>query len=181
MKKYFNILLLGLSILLLSGCAQTNAQQMVKLSETSLKERQVQTRSYNTIKENQILNSSVATLQDLGFNIDEINRDLGIVTCSKTRDAREVGEQVGLVLLAILSGNGDVMDSADHTQIIRATVVTTPKQNLKKETTIRLTVMRIIKNHKGNVLNVETIKDEEIYKQFFERVSKSVFLEENNV
>jgi hypothetical protein len=181
LKRYFNILILTFVGIFISGCAQTNAQQMVNLTETSLKERQLQTRNYDTTQEDKILTSSVATLQDLGFNIDEINVDLGIVTCSKTRDAREIGQQVGLVLLAVLSGNGDVMDSADHTQIIRATVVTTPKTKLKKETSVRLTIMRVIKNHKGNVLNVETIKDQTIYKQFFDKVSKSVFLEDNNV
>ncbi len=172
-------LLLGL-LFILSGCNQTSIQ-MVKLKTTSLNERQLQTKSYDTTNESEILSSSVATLQDMGFNIDEINRDFGVITCSKTRDARETGQQVGLFFLALLSGNGNIMDSADHTQNIRATVVVAPKEKLKKVTDVRLTVMRVLRNHKGGVTGVENIKDKAIYQQFFDKLSKSVFLEENKI
>ncbi len=171
-------LLLGL-LFILSGCNQTSIQ-MVKLKTTSLNERQLQTKSYDTTNESEILSSSVATLQDMGFNIDEINRDFGVITCSKTRDAREVGQQVGLFFLALFAG-ANVMDSADHTQNIRATVVVTPKEKLNKKTDVRLTVMRVLRNHKGMVTGVENIKDKSIYQQFFDKLSKSVFLEENKV
>jgi len=166
-------------IFMISGCVATS-KEMVKLTATSLKERQLQTKNYSTTNESKILSASVATLQDMGFNIDEINRDFGVVTCSKTRDAREVGQQVGLFFLALLGGAA-VMDLADHTQIIRATVVTTPKEAIKKEISVRLTVMRVIKNHKGMVTGIETIKDNQIYQKFFDKLSKSVFIEEQNI
>lgn len=168
---------LGL-LFVLSGCGQTSIQ-MVKLKTTSLNERQLQTKSYDTINESEIISASVATLQDMGFNIDEINRDFGVVTCSKTRDARETGQQVGLFILALFAG-ANVMDSADHTQNIRATVVVTPKEKLNK-TNVRLTVMRVLRNSKGWVTGVENIKDKAIYQQFFDKLSKSVFLEENKI
>lgn len=169
---------LFLSIVLLSGCAPKSSE-LVKLSESSLQERQLQTKSYDTIKEGEILAASVATLQDMGFKIDEINRDFGVITCSKTRDAREVGEQVGLFLLSVLGGV-DLYDMADHIQVIRATVVTVPKSKLKK-TVVRLTVQRVIYNHKNVVIRFETIKDPEIYKVFYDKLSKSVFLEAHNL
>lgn len=163
--------------ILFSGCA--TSQQMMKLSESSLEERQLQTKIYDTTKESEILSASVSSLQDMGFNIDEISREFGVITCSKTRDAREVGQQVGLFFLALLGG-AQAMEMADHTQIIRATVVTTPKTNQNKALT-RLTVQRVIKNQRGLVTKVETVKEPEIYKAFFEKLSKAIFLEANDL
>lgn len=179
MRKSLHLILILVLVFIITGCGPT-AQEMVKLTSTSLKDRQFQTKRYETTKEKKILSASVSTLQDMGFNVDEINRDFGVVTSSKTRDAREIGQQVGLFFLAMLGGAG-AMDLADHTQTIRATVVTTPKEAMKKETAVRLTVMRVIKNHRGMVTRVETIKDNDIYEKFFDKLSKSVFLEEQNL
>lgn len=179
MKKIFNLLLVGMIVIFVSGCAKTSLE-MVKLESTSLQDRQLQSKNFDTTNEEKILTASVSTLQDMGFNIDEINRDFGVVTSSKVRDAREVGQQVGLFFLALLGGAG-AMDLADHTQVIRATIVTTPKEGIKSQTAVRMTVMRVIKNHKGMVTKVETIKDKEIYVQFFDKLSKSVFLEEQKI
>lgn len=173
----FSLLLIVL--LTVSGCAPKSIE-MVKLTTTSLEERQLQTKHFASTDEVEILTASVSALQDMGFNIDEINRDFGVITCSKTRDAREIGQQVGFFVLALLGG-AQAMDAADHTQIIRATVVTTPKQNLKKQTDVRLTIMRVLNNHKGAVIGIETIKDKEIYQEFFDKLSKSVFLEEQKI
>ena len=172
------ILIFGL-ILLIDGCTQTS-QEMVKLRNTSLNERQLQIRSYNTTNESKILSSSIATLQDMGFNIDEINRDLGVITCSKTRDARESTQQIGYFFLALFAG-ANVIDSADHIQEIRVTVVTRQTKKLKNVMQVRLTIMRLIKNHKNIILKVENIKDKIIYQQFFDKLSKSIFLEENKI
>jgi len=174
-----NIVIVISAIFILTGCGQQPIA-MVKLHSTSLQERQIQVKTFNTNKEAEILSASVSTLQDMGFNIDEINRDFGVVTCSKTRDAREAGQQIGYFLLAILI-DPNVMNLADNTQTIRATVVTTPKGSLKKETAVRLTIIRVLYNQKGATTDVETIKDQKIYQDFFDRLSKSVFLEEQKI
>lgn len=179
MSKFFNLYLIIFLSLFIKGCAPKSID-MVKLNTSSLEERALQTKSFDTNDEDKILSASIANLQDMGFNIDEINRDLGVVTSSKVRDAREVGQQVGLFVLALLGG-AQAMDMADHLQTIRATVVTTPKTELKTETVVRLTLMRVIQNHRGLITKIETIQDQEIYTQFFDKLSKSVFLEEQKL
>lgn len=174
--KFITLLTL---VIFISGCAP-KASELVKLQESSLEQRQLETKAYDTLEEDKILTAGVYALQDMGFNIDEINRDLGVVTCSKTRDAREIGQQVGYFMLALFAG-ANAMDLADHTQMIKATLVTTPKSNMKKQTVVRLTMMRIIKNQKGNVIKIESIKDQPVYDQFFDKLSKSVFLEEQKI
>ena len=176
MRKIVSIFMF-FSIVFFSGCV--SSQEMLKLSESSLHERQLQTKIFETSKEGELLSASVATLQDLGFNIDEINRDFGVITCSKVRDAREVGQQIGLFFLALFGG-AQTLEMADHTQIIRATVVTTSKTEEAKSR-VRLTVQRVIKNQRGLVTKFETVNDPEIYKSFFEKVSKSIFLEAHDL
>jgi len=88
------------------------------------------------MNEKEILSSSIDTLQDLGFHIDEINSKLGVITASKTRDARETGQQIGLFILSLLAGANE-MQFADTIQKIKATLVTTPKPE-KRVTEVRL-------------------------------------------
>lgn len=49
------------------------------------------------------------------------------------------------------------------------------------QSTVRVTFQRIIFNEMGQVTRSEQIKDPEIYKQFFEKLSKSVFLEAHSI
>lgn len=177
-KIYLLSVVSGAVILCFTGCAP-KSQELMKLSESNLQERQLQTKLYKTDKEMDILNASVSSLQDMGFNIDEINREFGVITCSKTRDAREVGQQVGLFFLGLIAGAA-VFDMADHTQHIRATVVTTPKA-VSSAVGVRFTVQRVIYNHKRNVIGVETVKEPEIYSAFFDKLSKAIFLEAQKI
>ncbi|MBK1972486.1 hypothetical protein JG677_00155 [Campylobacter sp. TTU-622] len=164
------------------GCSTANVKDMMKIETSTAQERQLQIKRFNTIDSDKILLSSIATLQDLGFNIDEINKDFGLVSASKIRDARETKTQVGIIFLTLLSPSAAIAASrqSDNTQEIKASVViATNKKN--KTTFVRLTAQRIVKNQEGAINEVETIKDKEIYQQFYEKLSKSVFLEANEL
>jgi hypothetical protein len=178
-KSIIKIFITIIITLIFIGCAKVTSVDMVKLKPSSLQERQLQTRIFHTTNEKEILSSSIGTLQDLGFHIDEINSKLGVITASKTRDARETGQQIGLFILSILAGVNE-MQFADTLQKIRATLVTTPKPE-KGITEVRLTIMRIIYDAKGRVSKIEIIKDKPIYEKFFEALSKSKFLEEQKI
>ena len=69
---------------MLSGC---NAAPKVNDAEVSLKLRSIQTRSYDTTNANNALRVAMATLQDLGFVIDNADADLGTVTATKLDNA----------------------------------------------------------------------------------------------
>lgn len=155
---------------------------MMKIETSTAQERQLQIKRFNTVDNNKILLSSIATLQDLGFNIDEINKDFGLISASKTRDARETSTQVGIVFLALLSPSAAISASrqSDNIQEIKVSVIISTNEK-NKITFVRLTAQRIMKNQEGAVNEVETIKDKEIYQQFYEKLSKSVFLEANEL
>lgn len=168
----FKIFFVFSTFLWLVGCG-TTSKEMMSISASSLEARQLETRYYETKKDLEILSASVATLQDLGFQIDEINRDFGVITSSKSRDARELGQQVGALFLALAGARMPT----DTVQNIQATVVV---RQIQDKSYVRLTLQRIIHNDMGGA-RVESIKEPEIYSSFFEKLSQAIFLEANNL
>ena len=64
-----------------AGCATTPPN--VTGSGSQLEARQIQTRDYDTLDKRMTLRSVVATLQDLGFTIDNADLTLGTITATR--------------------------------------------------------------------------------------------------
>jgi len=74
-----------LSLCLLAGCA-TTAPVDVAGAGTQLETRQIQTREYDTLDKAMTMRSVIATLQDLGFTIDQADSELGTVTATRLHE-----------------------------------------------------------------------------------------------
>lgn len=159
--------------LALVACQQSVPKAALQLSPDSLQRRQAQTRVFETSDEAELLSASAALLQDLGFTLDESEVDLGVIVASKNRDATEVGQVVGAVAVAVLFG---APVPVDDEQKIRAALVTR-KLEERSGYAVRLTMQRIVWNTDGKVSKTEPIDDARIYQEFFDKLSKSVFLE----
>lgn len=155
------------------ACQQTVPKAALQLSPDSLQRRQAQTRVFETADEAELLAASAALLQDLGFTLDESEVDLGVIVASKDRDATEVGQVVGAVAVAVLFG---AHVPVDDEQKIRAALVTR-KLEEREGYAVRLTMQRIVWNTDGKVSKSEPLDDAQMYQEFFDRLSKSVFLE----
>jgi len=173
----------------------------MQLSADSLQLRQLQTRRIEAIDEPTLLAASVGVLQDLGFNIDESEMRLGVIVASKDRSAVDLGDAVGDVVVdslfkaaldamfsALFGDNFDEGDDDDDdivydvTQKIRASIVTRPAvdssgQPRKDAQVIRITLQRLVWDSEGKISHAESIEDPKIYQKFFDRLSKSIFLE----
>ncbi len=66
----------------LAGCATTTPVDM-GASGTQLETRQIQTRQYDTLDKALTMRSVIATLQDLGFTIDQADAELGTITATR--------------------------------------------------------------------------------------------------
>lgn len=159
--------------LVLVACQQGVPKEALQLSPDSLQRRQAQTRVFETADEAQLLSASAALLQDLGFTLDESEVDLGVIVASKNRDATEVGQVVGAVAMAILF---QARFPIDDRQKIRAALVTRKLED-RRGYAVRLTIQRIVWDTDGQVSKTEPIDDQRIYQEFFDKLSKSVFLE----
>ena len=181
LKRLISYLITCLLLITLS-CANRIPNEALQLSKESLKNRQLQTRYFDT-DERTLLSASAALLQDLGFNINESETKLGVIVCSKKRSAKSVGQIVGSVLLALFTG---VYTPVDKEQLIRASLVTKPlykddHETSKCRTAVRITFQRIVVNTEGQITRRECINDPKIYQEFFDKLSQSLFLEANEI
>jgi hypothetical protein len=68
----------------------------------------------------------------------------------------------------------------DREQKIRASLITRPSE-VGKGYLLRVTFQRIVWNTQGAVSKIEPINEPLIYQEFFEKLSKSVFLEAQKI
>ena len=166
------LIVIGLAALMVAGCEASIPKEALQLTPDSLARRQVQTRVFETTNEAELLAASAHLLQDLGFNLDESEVELGVVVASKDRDATEAGQVAASLLLALLG----VAMPWDDEQKIRASIIT---RELKERNgyAVRLTMQRIVWNTQNQISKTEPLDDPEMYQEFFAKLSKAVFLE----
>ncbi|GAI49140.1 unnamed protein product, partial [marine sediment metagenome] len=128
--------------------------------------------------EAKILSASASLLQDLGFNLDESETDLGLLVASKERDATNAGQVVLAIVVAAMGGGTTPIDKE---QKIRASIVTSPVGETANRTSVRVTFQRIVWNTYGQVSKRERLNDPKMYQEFFEKLSKAVFLEAHGI
>lgn len=178
-------LIAGLLLLpCLGGCAVEIPQNMFEMPVATLAVRQVQSRQYLTTDEKKMISASAGVLQDLGFTLDESETKLGLVLGSKDRDATDQG-QVTLAAIAVAAAiaagtSSDALERVDKTQKLRACVVTHLSED-KSRIVVRVTFQRIVWNARGQVNRLETLNNPKQYQEFFNRLSKAVFLEEQSI
>lgn len=175
MKKTLSLSMLA--ILLLGGCQSTIPKDALVLTKESLETRQLQTRKYDTKDEEQILAAVAGVLQDMGFNLNESETRLGVVTASKKRSAVDTGQQVAAVFAALFG----TYTPTDKEQVMQASVVTYPSVTGVNATMVRVTFQRVVWNTQGQVTRAEAMQDPAMYQGFFEKLSKSIFLEAHQI
>jgi len=158
---------------ILVGCAPHVPKEALELSPESLRLRQLQTRRFDSGNEKVLLAAGAAVLQDLGFNLDESETELGVIVASKERSAVEPGQVMAAVFMALLG----VPMPIDKYQKIRASLVTRPAGEREESTLVRVTFQRIVWDTQGRVTKTEPLDEPVFYQEFFARLSKAVFLE----
>jgi len=169
-------------VALLAGCAVSVPEEALRLRESTLDVRSIQTRTMAAPSEIEILTATIAVLQDMEFNVDRIERPLGVITASKVTDADSSGEKVGLFVLDFLcvvgSGSGCAnYSTASDEQLITLTMVVLPSLERSDEFTVRVTLQRVIYDKEDRIKVLEQIVDAEIYQEIFDNLQKSLFIE----
>jgi len=157
---------------------EIDAKDVLKLSIDSMSLRQMQTRKYSTNDQKKILESTVALLQDDGFNIEEIQSDLGTVLGSKNREAVESGQVAGAIVVAIIFG---VSIAIDKEQKMNASIVVSEAPSDPNSSIVRITFSRLVWNTANAISKAERLESPEMYQTFFSRLSKSLFLSEQQL
>ncbi len=181
------VLLLVLALpILLAGCAQpTQPAEFFQLTPESSANRAIQTRVFETATDHELLSASAAALQDLGFQIEESVGEVGFLRAAKERSAREYGQYRNRFFVWLLT-LGNVLIPIDLHQKVAATIVARPISDDKSRQEVRIIFYRVLWKGDGQAdrnyippgeQKMEMIRDQEIYQQFFAKLSKAVFLE----
>jgi len=175
-----------LLIACLSGCAPTVPKAALRLPESTLDVRAIQTRRLEASSEIAILTATIAVLQDMEFNIDRIEKPLGVITASKLSDADSGLEQTGLFFLdflCVVAGGGscEASSMARDDQLITLTMVVLPSLVQKDEYSVRITIQRVIHDKVERIKVLERIEDAETYQEIFDNLRKSLFIQEGDI
>jgi len=165
----------------LIGCVTIPPNTFVTTPEL-LQQRQLETRRYDGIKEADLISASANVLQDLGFNLENSETKLGVLTANKQRDATNGYEVAGAIVIALLGG-GATPISKDQT--IRVSLVVRPVNDstsnpMPDSNFVRVSFQRVVRRT-DNSEYAETLRDVQLYQDFYERVSKSVFIEAQKI
>ena len=166
-------------LLLIAGCTPTASQLMSpSRADGSAARREFQTRLYETRNEGQILAVCTALLQDMGFQVDEAASTLGVLSASKTRDANRLtqAERFGTVILTVglLAGGYTAplalftMNAGDPRPVNIEVGITTRTVGQGGG---QVSVSVVFKENSADVT------DPSVYREFFEQLSKALFLE----
>jgi hypothetical protein len=111
----------------------------------------------------------------MGFNLDESAMPLGLIVASKNRDATNMARKVASVVFAAFGKDLDY----EKDQKIRASLVTKPATG--NGFIVRVTFQRVVWDQKGRLVRNEQVSDPMIYQEFYDKLSKSIFLQAQNV
>jgi hypothetical protein len=160
---------------------------MLTPPEDMLAQRQLQTRQYEFADEEQVLRACTALLQDMGFQIDEGASRLGVVLGSKMRDMNSLTPEeragVALAALGLLAGGYTaplallLVDKMSAQPVrIDVGVFTRTTGEGGKRVAVRI-VFRETAYKDGRPALPQIVKDETLYREAFDRLSKALFLE----
>jgi len=161
----------------MAGCGGI-PKDALGMNQSTLEDRQMQTRVFNTDDEGKILSSCVAVLQDLGFSLEESETPLGLIVASKDRDAKNAGQVTAAMAMTVLFGTPC---RYDESQKIKASVVTSPKYKEEKKIAVRVTFQRVVWDNYGKITKLERLNEPAMYQGFFDKLSKSLFLEAQGI
>ena len=175
-----------LLIVCLGGCASTRVPaDALRLPESTLNIRSIKPRTLETTSELNILMAAIAVLQDMEFNIERMEKPLGVITASKITDADSIAEKTGLVFLdfiCVIGGGGScgALSSAKDDQHITLTMVVLPSLAREGEYAVRITIQRVVYDKEDRIRVLDRIDEPEIYQAVFDNLRKSLFIQEGD-
>ncbi len=148
------LLFLGFSSLLV-GCVSTpppSAENFFLQTTETAKNRALQTRTFETSNEKELLSASAAALQDLGFQLEECIPDVGVLRAAKERSAREYNQEIyrAIIFCVGLVGQKTIIIPVDLHQQISASLVTNQSQTDASRFSVRVSFYRTMWKGSGN-------------------------------
>jgi hypothetical protein len=171
--------------LVAGGCA-SNA----KPAKTQLETRELQTRTFGTNDEKLVMKAMLNVLQDDGYVVKNAVTELGLITATHESDLAP-GRSGGGVFggLVILGGGGNggggwglgTQTSEPSYRKTEQIEFTGNVSEFGEQTKVRVSFQRKVLDNRGEVVEVQPIDDGDFYQDFFSRMDKGLFLQNENL
>jgi hypothetical protein len=178
-KSLGRFALILLASLMFQGCAmqwgaeiQWDSRSQILISEDSqVKLRSIQTRVFDTTDRAKIMRVAVATMQDLFFDIDVLDEELGIISGKKWFNHESTWADHPTYYLyqtdelLIFNANFRTWGPFNYrNDLTRMTITVRPKE--KTRLLVRASVQ----------YNIRAVEDPEMYQKFFKTLGQAMFL-----
>ncbi len=178
-KTSVRFILVLLVSLMFQGCAMqwgaeiqgSSSSQILMSEDSQVKLRSIQSRVFDTTDRAKILRAAVATMQDLFFDIDVLDEELGIVSGKKWFNYESPWADHPTYYLyetdklLIFNTNFRSWGPFNYRKdLTRMTITVRPKE--KTRLLVRASVQ----------YNIRAVEDPEMYQKFFKTLSQSLFL-----
>jgi hypothetical protein len=167
-KKF--LLIIG-TILTLS-CTGCVPQYTPEPPMTQLQIREIQTRDFDTNDSKLVMKSMMNVLQDEGYVLKNVVLDLGLVSAEKNIDVEDPGEAF------LYSRHYGPYARWKKQQALEASANVSEFGNKIR---VRMTFQAKTIDNLGNPMAVTTVLSPRIYQEFFEKVSKGIFIQQENI
>lgn len=169
-KRIFNFSICAavVSSLLLSACSHNQFESPM----TQLQVRDLQSREFNTTDTKLVMKSMMNVLQDDGFIIKNAVSDLGLLSAEKHMD---VENKTHAFLMVALVGSKARWNKQ---RLLEASANVSEFGN---KTRVRINFQTKTMDNFGCPCDVETITNPRIYQEFFDKLSKGIFIQEQNI
>lgn len=169
MRKLARITLFTLSLSVLTGCFQSGVPMPAR---TQLEIRQMQTFLFDVKDFKLVMKAMLNVLQDEGFVVKNVHLDLGFLTSTKEVDIESRGNRLWTAFF------GTPEARWEKTCIIDATANVSEHGS---QTKVRVNFQIKQLDNFGNVITVNQIQEALYYQDFFLKVSKSIFIQEEKL
>jgi hypothetical protein len=138
---------------------------------TQLETREMQTRDFDTSDMKLVIKSMMNVLQDEGFIIKNVVPEAGLLSAEKNVDTENLA-------WAILSSS---MNSDAHWEKQQIREASANISEFGNKIRIRINFQNKILDNVGQLRGVKTEMHPKVYQDFFDKVSKGIFIQEQNI
>ena len=182
------VMLAGCSVSPLGNAAQTEPlpmEPLFQLNPTDSADLSAQTRVYPTRDREAVLQASRAALQDMGFNLTGGNLEFGLLVASKQAEVEGAGlghavAEVAVVTLSVIAslmtGEDMITDLPEQiSQVVHINLLVS-ESSASGSTEVRISLDRDMIYDQGYSIPDHT-ELPLVYQEFFEKLSKAIYLE----
>jgi cytidylate kinase len=159
---------IAITTLAILGCSSNDGPSATPMS--TLERRSFQTREFDTPDTRVVMKAMINVLQDMGFQIQNADAQLGLLTATKWAN--------------IEHSKKEIKRARKDESVLSKSLVLETTANISEfgtQSRVRANFQERILNAEGATLAVNQIEDPQFYQTFFAQVDRGVFLQREGV